>query len=54
MLMFLDIDVRSVLPSIDVPTLVIHGESDLLPFKVARELVDTDAPGECDRQPCEQ
>jgi len=29
MLMFLDIDVRSVLPSIDVPTLVIHRRGDM-------------------------
>jgi proline iminopeptidase len=34
-------DWRPLLRALRVPTLVMHGESDLLPFKVAQELADT-------------
>jgi class 3 adenylate cyclase/dienelactone hydrolase len=36
MRVFADIDVRDVLPSIRVPTLVVHGERDITPVDVAR------------------
>lgn len=40
-----DCDWRAQVRALRVPTLVMHGEADLLPFEVARELEQHELPG---------
>lgn len=44
-LMFLDIDVRAVLPSIDVPTLILHRRGDMAVNRRGSEWMATQIPG---------